>query len=320
MCATKSWLGDVLRRESLKYAVLGAGGTGGSIAGFLAKAGFDVSLIARGKHLEAIQTKGLSLETTRLGTFSVFPKAYDMEAYNDAPDVIFVCVKGYSLAQTIPFIRKVAHQNTVVIPVLNIYGTGESMQKVLPDLLVCDGCIYIAAQIKSAGVISQTGDIFRVVFGEREPKTHCKVLEKVAEDLNESGIRAIVSENIKRDALQKFSFVSPMAACGAYYDVNADAMQKEGAPRELFKALISEIDLLAKAMGIDFNTNIVEKNLAILDALLPSASTSMQRDLKAGGESEMDGLLFEVLRLATKHGVSLPAYTHVAQKFLHVKG
>ena len=75
-------------------------------------------------------------------------------------------------------------------------------------------------------------------------------------------------------------------------------------------------------MGIEFEGDIVEKNLAILDALLPTASTSMQRDLKAGGESEMDGLLFEVLRLAQKHGVSLPAYTQVAQQFggmpLHV--
>lgn len=304
----------------MKYLVIGAGGTGGSIAGFMAKAGFDVSLIARGKHLEAIQNKGLRLETTSLGAFSVFPKAYDMESYEDAPDVIFNCVKGYSLSSTIPFIHKVAHEKTVVIPILNLYGTGGVLQKALPELLVCDGCIYIAAQIKEVGVIAQTGDIFRVVFGERESNTHRKILEKVADDLGKSDIRAILSENIRRDALQKFSFVSPMAACGSYYDVNADAMQKEGVERELFKALISEIDLLAKAMGIDFNTNIVEKNLAILDALLPSASTSMQRDLKAGGESEMDGLLFEVLRLAQKHGVSLPSYTHVAQKFLHVKG
>ncbi len=304
----------------MKYLVIGAGGTGGSIAGFMAKAGFDVSLIARGKHLEAIQDKGLRLETTSLGAFSVFPKAYDMESYEDAPDVIFNCVKGYSLSSTIPFIHKVAHEKTVVIPILNLYGTGGVLQKALPELLVCDGCIYIAAQIKEVGVIAQTGDIFRVVFGERESNTHRKILEKVADDLGKSDIRAILSENIRRDALQKFSFVSPMAACGAYYDVNADAMQKEGVERELFKALISEIDLLAKAMGIDFNTNLVEKNLAILDALLPSASTSMQRDLKAGGESEMDGLLFEVVRLAQKHGVSLPAYTQVAQKFLHVKG
>jgi len=307
----------------MKYLIIGAGGTGGSIAGFMTKAGFDVSLIARGKHLEAIQDKGLRLETTSLGAFSVFPKAYDMESYDDAPDVIFNCVKGYSLDSTIAFMRKVAHKNTVVIPILNLYGTGGVLQKALPELLVCDGCIYIAAQIKVAGIIVQTGDIFRVVFGVRELSEHRDSLHEIARDLNSSGIRGILSENIKRDALLKFSFVSPMAACGAYYDVDAGGMQQEGEPRERFKTLIGEIDLLAKAMGIDFERGIVEKNLAILDALLPTASTSMQRDLKAGGESEMDGLLFEVLRLGKTHGVNLPAYTQVAQKFgvtpLHVK-
>jgi 2-dehydropantoate 2-reductase len=307
----------------MKYLIMGAGGTGGSIAGFMTKAGFNVSVIARGKHLEAIQEKGLRLETTRLGTFSVFPKAYDMEAYDDVPDVIFNCVKGYSLDATIPFIRKVVHEKTVVIPILNLYGTGGVLQKALPNLLVCDGCIYIAAQIKEAGVICQTGDIFRVVFGVRELREHRDSLHEVARDLNTSGIRGILSENIKRDALLKFSFVSPMAACGAHYDVDAGGMQQEGEPRALFKKLIGEITLLAKAMGIAFEGDIVEKNLTILDALLPTASTSMQRDLKAGGESEMDGLLFEVVRLAQKYGVSLPTYTHVAQKLgcmpLHVK-
>jgi len=306
----------------MKYLIIGAGGTGGRIAGFMTKAGFDVSVIARGEHLRAIQEKGLCLETPSLGEFSVFPKAYDMERYHDAPDVIFNCVKGYSLASTIPFMRKVAHEKTVIIPLLNLYGTGGVLQKALPNLLVCDGCIYIAAQIKVAGVVSQTGDIFRVVFGVREPHEHRDSLHEVARDLNISGIRGILSENIKRDALLKFSFVSPMASCGEYYDVDAGGMQQEGEPRALFKKLIGEINLLAKAMGIEFEGDIVEKNLAILDALLPTASTSMQRDLKAGGESEMDGLLFEVLRLAQKHGVSLPAYAQVAQKFgdtpLHV--
>lgn len=299
----------------MKYLVIGAGGTGGSIAGFLAKAGFDVSVIARGEHLKAIQEKGLCLETPSLGVCSVFLKAYDMEHYDDAPDVIFNCVKGYSLASTIPFMRKVVHEKTVIIPVLNLYGTGGVLQKALPELLVCDGCIYIAAQIKEAGVISQTGTIFRVVFGEREPQEQREVLHEIARDLNSSGIRGIYSEHIKRDALLKFSFVSPMAASGAYYDVDAGGMQQDGQPRELFKRLIGEIELLAKAMGIDFEGNSVEKNLAILDALLPNASTSMQRDLKVGGESEMDGLVFEVLRLAKTHGVELLAYTKVAQKF-----
>ena len=62
-----------------------------------------------------------------------------------APDVIFVCVKGYSLADTVPFIRKAAGRDTVVIPVLNIYGTGRALQAELPELLVTDGCIYISA-------------------------------------------------------------------------------------------------------------------------------------------------------------------------------
>lgn len=302
----------------MKYLIIGAGGTGGSIAGFLAKAGFDVSIIARGEHLDVIQNRGLRLETTSMGSFCVTPKAFNMETYTESPDVIFNCVKGYSLDETIPFIRKVAHKDTVIIPVLNIYGTGGVLQKALPEWLVCDGCIYIAAQIQEAGVICQTGDIFRVVFGVRRPGEHREILQNIIEDLNASRIRAILSDNIQRDALQKFSFVSPMAACGVYFDVQAGAMQQSGKPREFFKSLINEIDLLANAMGISFGMDIVEKNLTILDALLPTASTSMQRDLKAGGKSEIDGLLFEVVRLAKTYDVSLPTYMQVTHAFLHV--
>ena len=299
----------------MKYLIIGAGGTGGSIAGFLAKAGFDVTLIARGAHLGAIQDKGLRLETTSMGTFCVFPTACSMEEYHDSPDVIFICVKGYSLAQTIPFIRHIAHQNTVVIPVLNIYGTGSVVQKELPHLLVCDGCIYIVAHIEEAGTIRQMSDIFRVVFGVRDAKEYRAILETVAHDLTTSHIRAIVSSNIQKDALQKFSFVSPMAACGAYLDINAGGMQHEGSARELFKKLIAEVDTLAKAMGIDFGMDIVNKNLTILDALAPTASTSMQRDLMLKKESEIDGLIFEVVRLAHTYNVELPWYTKIAQAF-----
>ena len=61
------------------------------------------------------------------------------------PDVVLVCVKGYSLEETIPFIQRVAKPSTIVIPVLNIYGTGAKMQEKLPELLVTDGCIYVPA-------------------------------------------------------------------------------------------------------------------------------------------------------------------------------
>lgn len=305
----------------MKYLIIGAGGTGGSLFAFMSESGLDVTLIARGEHLNAIKTHGLHMQTTAKGNYTLSPiKACTMETYDEKPDVIFVCVKGYSLDECVPFIAHVAHPNTVVIPILNIYGTGGKLQEKLPHLLVTDGCIYIAAQIKEAGCITIAGDIFRVVFGVRSENDYRPILKAVEDDLNKSGIRGILSNNIQRDALQKFSFVSPMAACGAYFDVNADAMQKQGDERAMFQALIEEVLVLAKAMHIDLATDSVKKNLAILDALLPTASTSMQRDLKKEGKSEMDGLIFEVVRLGKKYGLSLPNYEKVAKKFGFLEG
>lgn len=298
----------------MKYLVIGAGGTGGSIGAFMTEAGKDVTVIARGKHLEAIQNHGLKMETTCKGNYTVFPiKAWDMDHYHEQPDVIFNCVKGYSLPDTIPFIKKIAHKGTIVIPILNIYGTGARMQELLSELLVTDGCIYISAEIKEPGTILQTGDIFRVVYGVRKPDEYRSVLEEVAADLKDSGITGIVSDNIRRDALQKFSYVSPMGACGVYYDISAGAAQQEGKVRDTFAALIREIDALAQAMDIHFTVDVVQTNLKILDSLSPAATTSMQRDIKQGKNSEMDGLIFEVVRLGREYGVPVPTYEMIAE-------
>ncbi|NMC28414.1 MAG: 2-dehydropantoate 2-reductase, partial [Syntrophomonadaceae bacterium] len=202
-----------------------------------------------------------------------------------------------------------------VIPLLNIYGTGGRMQEMLPELLVTDGCIYIAAEIPEPGTILQSGDIFRVVFGVRDPGEYRPVLEQVAADLEASGITAILSENIRRDALQKFSYVSPMAACGAYYDIDAGAAQQEGQVRDTFIALMREIEALARAMGIAFQVDIVATNLEILGNLLPTVATSMQRDMRQGRESEIDGLVFEVVRMGNRYGVPVPTYEKIARKF-----
>lgn len=293
--------------------MIGAGGTGGCIGAYMTEAGKDVTLIARGAHLEAMQKNGIQMETTRKGNYTVSPvKAADMEHYNEQPDVIFVCVKGYSLEETVPFIQKVAKPETVVIPILNIYGTGGRLQEKLPQLLVTDGCIYIAAEIKRPGCLWQNGNIFRVVFGVREPSQYRPVLEDVKKDLEDSGIEAVLSDNIRRDALQKFSYVSPAAACGQYYDAKAGEMQKEGEIRDTFAALIREIDALATAMGIPFHVDIVKTNLDILDSLTPEASTSMQRDIRQGKSSEIDGLVYEVVRMGQKWGVPMPVYEKIA--------
>ena len=297
----------------MKYLIYGAGGIGGCLAAFLAQGGKDVSLIARGAHLEAIQKNGLVLETGH-GAFAVPVRACEQEQVTDKPDVIFVCVKGYSLEGTLPTLKRLSDGHTIVIPLLNIYGTGARLQPELSPALVTDGCIYIAAEIKAPGTVHMSGDIFRVVFGPRTPEEYRPELEEVARDLNDCGIEGILSQNIQRDALMKFSVVSPMAACGIYHDIQVGGMQAPGQPREDFKALVAEIGALAQAMGYPFPEDPVARNLAIQDALDPDASTSLKRDLDAGKPSEVDGLIFEVVRLGRKYHVPTPMYDRVAAK------
>ena len=311
----------------MKYAIIGAGGTGGILGFYMTKAGRDVTLIARGRHLAAMQEKGLAVEKMWDGTTETIPvKATDMEHYDEQPDVVLVCVKGYSLEETIPFIQRVAKPSTIVIPVLNIYGTGAKMQEKLPELLVTDGCIYVSANIKEPGVLIQHGRILRVVYGVRNmssqkvnvKRAHSEeimdALKNIKKDFDDSGIDGVLSENIQRDALEKFSYVSPIGAAGLYYHATAADFQREGEQREAFKTMIREIAALAEAMGVPFERNMVEVNLKILSSLAPEATTSMQRDVMEGKDSEIDGLVYEVVRMGERYHVPVPMYAKVAEK------
>ncbi|MCI6468645.1 MAG: 2-dehydropantoate 2-reductase [Lachnospiraceae bacterium] len=310
----------------MKYAIIGAGGTGGILGFYMTKADRDVTLVARGRHLAAMQEKGLAVEKMWDGTTEIIPvKAMDMEHYDEQPDVVLVCVKGYSLEDTIPFIQRVAKPSTIVIPVLNIYGTGAKMQEQLPKLLVTDGCIYVSANIKEPGVLIQHGRILRVVYGVRNMSTQkvnikrgqeeiLDALKNIKKDFDDSGIDGVLSENIQRDALEKFSYVSPIGAAGLYYHATAADFQREGKQREAFKTMIREIAALAEAMGVPFERDMVEVNLKILSSLAPEATTSMQRDVMEGKDSEIDGLVYEVVRMGERYHVPVPMYAKVAEK------
>lgn len=304
-------------QQELRYLIMGSGGVGGSLGAFMTEAGLDVTLIARGGHLAAMKEKGISMETTRKGNYTVIPvNAMTTAEYQEGaeiPDVIFLCVKGYSLEETIPFLQSVSVPGTVVIPLLNLYATGAKLQKYLPGRIVTDGCVYIAAEVREPGVIWQNGDIFRVVYGLREEEKEIPpVLKQVAKDLEQCGITPVLSGHIRRDALRKFAYVSPMAACGVYFGCTACDAQQEGEVRETFVALMREMESLACAMGVCLDGDIVTENLKILDALAPTASTSMQRDIDRGHISEIDGLIYEVVAWGREYGVPLPFYEKIA--------
>ncbi len=322
--------------DNLKYLIIGAGGTGGAAGSHLAHAGFDVTFIARGRHLEAMRKNGLrvikpseefTVKPVQAFTSEEYLTMLNSESETERPDIILLCVKGYSVEEMIPFIAQVSSPETVVIPILNIFGTGGRIQEKLPGITVTDGCIYVASEIKEPGLIWMNGDILRIVFGLRKDQK-CdmrtdagltasmdilRVLEKVRDDLNDAGIRGILSDNIERDAMRKFSYVSPQGACGLYYNVAAGEIQKPGEVRDCFAGLVQEISDLADAMGIGFGEDVVRINLEIMDNLSPDMTTSLQRDVARGRVSEIDGLIFEVPLLAAKCRISLPIYDRIAE-------
>ena len=204
----------------MNYLIVGTGGVGGSIAAFLALAGKDVACIARGEHLAAIRTQGLRLHSDLKGEHTLHIPASTAEEYQGKADVIFVCVKGYSIDSITDLIRRAAKPSTVVIPILNVYGTGPRIQRLVPGVTVLDGCIYIVGFVSGKGEITQMGKIFRLVYGaHRGTDVSQDTLLAVQRDLQDSGIKAEISDDINRDTFVKWSFISAMAVTGAYYDV-----------------------------------------------------------------------------------------------------
>ena len=300
----------------MKYLIVGTGGVGGSIAGFLALAGKDVTCIARGKHLEAMRRDGLHLKSDLKGEHFLPVKACTAEEFDGKADVIFVCVKGYSVDSIKDVVERAAAPGTLVIPILNVYGTGPRIGRLVSSVTVLDGCIYIVGFVSGEGEITQMGSIFRMVFGARpEQGVARERMEAIAEELRGCGIKVEVSDDINRDTFIKWAFISAMACTGAYHDVPMGEVQHEGDVRDTFVGLSRESAEIGRRSGVDFPEDPVAYNLKVIDKLDPHSTASMQKDIARGHESEIQGLLFDMIALGERLGVDMPTYHKVAQKF-----
>ena len=297
----------------MKYAVIGVGGTGGMLGYKLSKAGKDCSLIARGENLKALSQTGLTIHRLWDDTEETVPvHAVSAEEYHETPDVILVCVKYYSIDAILPMVQRMAGKNTIVLPILNVYGTGERIRAALPGVHVLDGCIYVFAQKDGPGRILQNGQTLRVVFGESDGSIGDD-LRRIEKDFADAGITPVLTTHIQRKCLEKFSYISPIGAAGLYYNANAGDFQREGEERDTFIAMIREIAALASAMGYPFEQDYVPINLDFLAHQDPSVTTSMQRDVAAGHQSEIEGLIYDVVKRADSFGVEVPMYRKIAE-------
>ena len=297
-----------------KYLIVGTGGVGGSIAGFLALAGKDVTCIARGKHLEAIREKGLHLRSDLKGNHFLPVQACTAEEYNEKANVIFVCVKGYSLDSIKDLLEKASDKDTLIIPILNVYGTGPRIGQLVSHVTVLDGCIYIVGFVSGPGEITQMGKIFRLVFGARPQQGVApERLETIADVLRKAGIKADISDDINRDTFIKWSFISLWPAQVPTMTVPMGPLQHPGAERDTFIGLSKESSEIGRKMGITYAEDPIEYNLKVIDKLDPDSTASMQKDIAKGHESEIQGLLFDMIALGEKMDVDMPTYRKVAQ-------
>lgn len=221
------------------------------------------------------------------------------------------------MGSIIELIRRASHTDTLVIPILNVYGTGPRIQQLIPETTVLDGCIYIVGFVSAMGEVTQMGTIFRLVYGAHQGTTVAThILETIQQELQESGIKADLSADINRDTFIKWSFISAMAVTGAYYDVPMSEVQKPGKVRDTFIGLSSESAALGKKLGIVFPEDTVTYNLKVVDRLAPESTASMQKDLAKGNDSEIQGLLFDMIAAAEAQGIDMPTYREVAKKFI----
>ena len=255
-----------MANSNLKYLIAGTGGVGGSIAAFLSLSGKDVTCIARGEHLAAIRGNGLQLHSDLKGEHCLKVAAFTAEEFQGKADVIFVCVKGYSVDSITELIKRASHERTVVIPILNVYGTGPRIQRLVPGVTVLDGCIYIVGFVSGRGEITQMGKIFRLVYG-------------------------------------------------VFSDVHMGDVQKLGNVRDTFIGLSQESAALGRKLGIEFKEDIVQYNLKVIDKLAPESTASMQKDMAKGHQSEVQGLLFDMITAAEEQGIEVLTYRMVAEKF-----
>ena len=150
----------------MKFAILGSGAVGGYYGAKLARAGHDVTFIARGAHLAAMRERGLEIRSPVLGDFTVRARAEEDPGRVGPVDVVIVAVKAYDNASALPRIAPMIGPDTTILPLQNGVDSAAELAAQFGEAPVVGGVTYIATALAAPGLIEQTGTHRRIVFGE----------------------------------------------------------------------------------------------------------------------------------------------------------
>jgi 2-dehydropantoate 2-reductase len=291
----------------MRFTILGSGAVGGYYGAKLARAGHDVTFIARGAHLRAIRERGLAVRSP-LGDFTVRARAEERPEDVPAADVAMFAVKNYSNAEAIPLLKKAMRDETVALTLQNGVDSVDEVVAAVGERRVLGGSTYIATALTEPGVIEQTGTHRRIVFGEVSGD-RSRISDRVQAISDVFAAADIVSEPVADARVpiwEKFCYLAPFAAFTGAARLPIGPLWAHPFTRQMFGQAVAELEALCRAESVQLEPGIVERVADYIDAIPPATRSSLLIDISQGKPIEVEALIGAVVRRAERHGVSTP--------------
>ena len=286
---------------------MGAGGVGGCLGGLLAKAGNDVSLIARGEHLEALREHGLKVIRPG-GEIIVEIQATGDPSEVGQVDLVLFTVKTFQNRHVITSLKSLMGPETSVITLQNGVESHEQLSAVLGASNILPGAYWASSHILSPGVISEDVEA-RVSFGAVDDTESLRALD-IRKVFRDAGIEAELSPDPLRVLWEKFVVLSALSGITSAAQTRPKELLQFPDARKMFCDAMEEALAVGLAKGVDLPANLVRDSLNYIDGL-PDFQNTMHSDYEAGRPTELDALSGAVIRLGKQIGVKTPVHGYL---------
>jgi len=303
----------------MRIAIVGSGGVGGYFGGRLAASGVDVAFIARGRHLEALSTRGLRIESPNGPLHLPGVTATDDPAAIGPVDVVFFTVKLYDSESAAALLPPLVGPDTVVVPFQNGVESVELLSAHVGAGHVAGGTALIMAVVAEPGLIRHTA-VDHLIFGELDG-SHSPRLERLLEACRAAGFQATLSDAIVGRIWSKFVFLSAFSGLTAVTRSPIGVIRDDADLWAMLQAGCLEALAVAHAKGVALRAGTLEGTLTAVQRLPPQSKSSMLEDLERGRPLELPWLSGAVVRLGRERGVETPIHRFIATVLNpHVKG
>jgi 2-dehydropantoate 2-reductase len=292
----------------MRFAILGSGAVGGYFGAKLAMLGQEVTFIARGAHLDAIRSKGLRIQSAKLGDFVATAAAESDTAKVGPVDVVIVAVKAYDNSTALPMLPPLIGANTVVLTLQNGVDSVDEVAAVVGEEHVLGGTTYVATALEAPGLIVQTGVhrtiIFGEVFGDRRRLS--PRVQAIADVLAAADIHATPVPDARVPIWDKFVYLCPFSGFTGASRLAIGHIWKFPHVQEMFYAACREVAAIATAEGVTISPNRFDTLQEYMQNIPPTTRSSLLIDLEQGKRIEVEALQGAAVRRASKHSVPVP--------------